>query len=52
MDARRVKQKVSAGFKMRGLILRPYVALSHYSRYLHSDGLLALLCSDGVPLEC
>jgi len=28
MDARRVKQKVSAGFKMRGLILRPYVTLS------------------------
>lgn len=27
MDARRVKLKVSAGFKMRGLILRPYVRL-------------------------
>ncbi|ROL51276.1 DNA polymerase epsilon subunit 2 [Anabarilius grahami] len=29
MDARRVKLKLSAGFKMRGLILRPYVRLGY-----------------------
>ncbi len=39
MDARRVKQKVSAGFKMRGLILRPYVTLA----------LAVYVCSDGSP---
>lgn len=43
MDARRVKLKVSAGFKMRGLILRPYVTVTRYSSYFH---LLGLMCSN------
>lgn len=47
MDVRRLKTKITAGFKMRGLMLRPYVSILN-NIYLQCQG---VTCSQFTAFE-